>query len=206
MRNFKVGVVLMEVLSCYIYAEGQPLIQIIELLSNPLTIIIVAWVVAVIVAGVWVRRPKDKPAKTKPVKTKPVKFKGPMMKQIKKMISETEKGKGLSVPPVRTRQEIITQIFESKMNAIHLTPSTDSGYVPVSYTPLARFLKERGVADDTISAILAGLMEEEHEVEVRDIIDAAADSPEVNLIGNELDMAKQLAVDEWKKMRESGNV
>jgi hypothetical protein len=187
------------------------LIPIIELLTDSPALIIIIWLVAILIAGMWVRRPKekeDKPkvAKAKKEKTKKAKVKGPLMKQMKKMISETEKGKGLSVPSVRTRQEIITQIFESKMNAINLKPSTDGGYVPMSYTPLARFLKERGVAEDTISAILTGLMEEEHEVEVRDIIDAAADSPEVNLIGNELEMAKQLAVDEWRKMRGSGNV
>jgi hypothetical protein len=179
--------------------EGLPLIQIMELITNPLVLIILAWLIAIVFAGIWVRKPKDKVAKVKVVKQK-----GPLMKQIGKMMSETEKGKELSVPPVRTRQEIITQIFESKMNAMGLVPSTDSGYVPVSYTPLSRFLKERGVPDDTISAILAGLMEEENEVEVRDIIDAAADSPEVNLIGNELDMAKQLAVEEWKNLRETG--
>ncbi len=185
------------------------MIQIIELLLHPLTLIIIIWLIAAIIGGIWVRKPKEKAAKTKPAKTKvakakPTKFKGPMMKQIKKMIGETEKGKNLSVPSVRTRQEIITQLFESKMNLINLTPSTDSGYVPVSHTPLARFLKERGVADDTISAILAGLMEEEHEAEVRNIIDATADSPEVNLIGHELDEAKELAVEEWKRLRESG--
>ena len=197
-------------LCCHTAAEGLPLIQIIEILSDPLTIIILIWLVAGIIGGIWARKPKEKAAppkkgKMKAKKTKPVKFKGPMMKQLQKMISETEKGKSLSVPSVRTRQEIITQLFESKMNQVNLKPSTDSGYVPVSYTPLARFLKDRGVADDTIDAIIAGLMEEKHEAEVRDIIDAAADSPEVNLIGHELDEAKDLAVDEWKRLRESMN-
>lgn len=187
------------------------MIQFIELLTEPLSIIIITWIVAIIVAGIWSRRPKEKApqtktAKVKPSKTKPASFKGPMMKQIRKMISETEKGKELSVPPVRSRQEIITQIFESKMNAIDLTPSKDSGNIPVSYTPLARFLKDRGVTDDTISAILAGLMEVEDEADVRNIIDATADSKEVNLIGEELDKAKTLAVDEWKKMAEFENV
>lgn len=187
------------------------MIQFIELLTEPLSMIIITWIVAIIVAGIWSRRPKEKAPKTKttkakPSKTKPASFKGPMMKQIRKMISETEKGKELSVPPVRSRQEIITQIFESKMNAIDLAPSKDSGNIPVSYTPLARFLKDRGVTDDTISAILAGLMEVEDEADVRNIIDATADSKEVNLIGEELDKAKTLAVHEWKKMAEFENV
>jgi hypothetical protein len=170
------------------------LIQIIELLTDPLVLIVIAWIIAIGVALVWVRRPRTKIAKVK----------GPLMKQIGKMIGETEKSTQLSVPTVRSRQDIVTQMFESKMHAIDLEPSTDSGYVPVSHTPLARFLKERGVSDDTIGAILAGLMEEEHEAEVRSIIEAAADSPDVNLIGNELDKAKELAVEEWKSLRESG--
>ena len=181
------------------------MIYIIEFLTDPLTLIVIAWFVAIIVAGIWVKRPKEKGAKTKQAKTKPAKFKGPMMKQIGKMISETEKGKQLSVPSVRSRQEIITEIFESKMEAINLTPSKDSGNIPLSFTPLARFLKERGVADNTISAILAGLMEVETEDDVRNIIDATADSTEVNLIGKELDRANELAVEEWKNLRESGN-
>jgi hypothetical protein len=181
------------------------LIQIIEFITDPVVLIILSWFIAIVFAGIWTRRPKDKATKVKATKSKPTKLKDPLMKQIGKMISDTEKGKELSVPPVRTRQEIITQIFESKMNAINLTPSKDSGHVPVSYTPLSRFLMDRGVGEDTINALLSGLMEVETEIEVRDIIDALADSPEVNLIGNELDKAKELATEEWKNLQESGN-
>jgi hypothetical protein len=169
------------------------LIPIIELLTDPLVLIAIACIIVVAVAAARTRRPRTKIANVK----------GPLMKQMGKMIRETEKRTTLSVPTVRSRQEIVTQMFESKMHAIDLKPSTDSGYVPMSHTPLSRFLKERGVPDDTISAILAGLLEEEHEAEVRDIIDAAADSPDVNLIGNELDKAKELAVEEWKSLRGS---
>lgn len=168
--------------------------QIIEFLTDPLVLIVIIWIVGIAVGIIYVRRPRTKIAKVK----------GPLMKQIGKMIGETEKTTDLTVPAVRSRQEIITQMFESKMHAIDLEPSTDSGYVPVSHTPLARFLKQRGIPDDTISAILAGLMEEEHEAEVRAIIEAAADSPDVNLIGDELNKAKDLAVEEWKNLRESG--
>jgi hypothetical protein len=169
--------------------------QITILFTDPLFLIVIVWILAALAAAIWVRRPRTKVAKVK----------GPLMKQIGKMIGETEKGNKLSVPAVRTRQEIITRMFESKMDAIGLEPSKDGGYIPVSSTPLARFLKERGVPDDTINAILAGLMEEERETEVRAIIDAAADSPEINLVGNELDKAKDLAVEEWKNLRASGN-
>ncbi|MBN2228898.1 MAG: hypothetical protein JW779_04820 [Candidatus Thorarchaeota archaeon] len=165
--------------------------QILDLLTDPLVLIIIAWIVAVVAAGVWIRRPK----------TKVVKVKGPLMKPIGKMIVDIERGKDLTPPPTKPRQEIITELFTSKMNAIGLEPSLDSGYIPVSHTPLARFLKDRGVADDTVSAIIAGLMEEDTEEAVREIIDATAESPEVNLVGSELEKAKQLAVDEWRNMR-----
>jgi hypothetical protein len=89
------------------------------------------------------------------------------------------------------------------MKSVGLKPSSDSGYIPVSYTPLARFLKDRGVQDDTIGAILAGLMEEETAESVRGIIDAAADTPGVDLIGEELEKAKLLGVEEWKNLRRS---
>lgn len=127
----------------------------------------------------------------------------PVLKQIHRMSTEVEKGKKISEPAVRSRQDIITQKFNSQIQAVGLEPATDSGYVPASYTPLARFLIERGVSDDTVGAILAGLMEEENETDVQAIIDAAADTPGVDLTGAELDKAKQLAIDEWNNVRRS---
>ncbi len=127
----------------------------------------------------------------------------PVMKQIRRMISEVDKGKDITDPAVRTRQEIITTSFNTQMKAIGLEPATDSGYIPVSSTPLARFLKERGVQDDTVGAILAGLMEEEKETDVRAIILAAAETPGVDLTGAELENAQELAVAEWKNVRKS---
>jgi len=73
--------------------------------------------------------------------------------------------------PFRTRQEIITEIFESKMHSIDLEPSKDSGYIPVSNTPLSRYLKEKGVSEDLVGAIIDGL-EEVSDEEIMDYIDA----------------------------------
>jgi hypothetical protein len=127
----------------------------------------------------------------------------PVVKQMRRMILDVEKEREIKTPAVQSRQEIITKIFESQMNAIGIEPSADSGYVPVSYTPLARFLKDRGVHDDTIGAILDGLKEVETEEDVCEIIDAAADTPGVDLTGEELEKAKQLAVNEWNNVRRS---
>ncbi|TFG29579.1 hypothetical protein EU527_15665 [Candidatus Thorarchaeota archaeon] len=179
-----------------------------NLFSDPLILILTLWIVGVIVGIAVFRRPKgskeEKPEKK--AKKPKIKVKGPLMKQMDKMMNEAEKGKELTVPPVRSRDEIITDMFESKMNSIGLQASTASGYIPMSYTPLARFLKERGVPEDTVNAIITGILEEENETDVRAIIEATAESPEVNLVGEELEKAKQLAVDEWshiKKPQES---
>ncbi|MFX1483756.1 MAG: hypothetical protein ACFFCP_11290 [Promethearchaeota archaeon] len=125
----------------------------------------------------------------------------PFARQMKRMVLDIDKEREISEPAVQSRQEIITTMFESQMSKIGLKPSMDSGYIPVSYTPLARYLKERGVPDDTVDAILSGLMEEETEQNVRDIIDATAETPDVDLTGVELEKAKQLAVDEWRNIR-----
>lgn len=130
----------------------------------------------------------------------------PVAKQIRRMTAQLDKGKDLTEPSVSTRDDIITKKFNSQMKALDLEPATDSGYIPVSHTPLARFLQERGVQEDTVSAILAGLLEETSENDVREIISAAAESPGVDLTGTELEKAQELAVNEWtnaRRMRET---
>ena len=127
----------------------------------------------------------------------------PIVKQMRRMVSEVDKEKDMKDPVVKGRQDIITEKFNSQMQSIGLDPGTDGGYVPVSHTPLARFLKDRGVHEDIVSAILDGLMEEENEIDVRAIIDAAAETPDVDLTGEELLKAQDLAVTEWTKARRS---
>lgn len=127
------------------------------------------------------------------------------VRKIAKMMDEVGKDKAIKVPPVKTRQEIITEKFAREMGAVGLEPSTESGYIPVSYTPLARFLSERGIDNDIASAISAGLKEEATEQAVRDIIDAAAGTPNVDLTPEEVKKAQDLAVEEWNRVRKSGN-
>jgi hypothetical protein len=127
----------------------------------------------------------------------------PVLKQIRRMVSELDKEKDMTEPAVQSRQVIITKKFNSQIHAIDLEPGTDSGYIPVSHTPLARFLKERGVHENTVSAILDGLMEEENEEDVRAIIDAAAGTAGIDLTGAELAKAQDLAVVEWTNLRRS---
>jgi hypothetical protein len=124
----------------------------------------------------------------------------PIIKNLRKMSSEVEKGKNPKVPETQSREEIISSQFRNDLASIGLTPSLDSNYIPSAQTPLAKFLRKFGVSDEIIDAILAGLAEEENEDSVREIIGAAADTPEFNLKGEYLIRAMDLAVDEWRKM------
>jgi len=130
----------------------------------------------------------------------------PALKQMKKMMKALEKGKKLPDLEVRSRQEIVTDLFVNKIHAVGLEPSADSGYVPVSHTPLARFLRECGLADDMVEAIMAGIFEEESEDSVREIIQAAAETPDINLTSEELAQAQELAVEEWRRKRKASLV
>jgi hypothetical protein len=128
----------------------------------------------------------------------------PVVGKIQKMIGDVEKERTVKVPDVKSRETIITEKFESEMKSVGLQPSTESGYIPVSYTPLARFLAERGIANDIASAISAGLKEEQTEEDVRNIIDAAAGTPDIDLTPDEIKKAQDLAVEEWNRVRKSG--
>ncbi|MHA2070818.1 MAG: hypothetical protein ACW985_03415, partial [Candidatus Thorarchaeota archaeon] len=112
--------------------------------------------------------------------------------KMQRMISDVEKERSVKVPEVRSRDTIITEKFESEMKSVGLQPSTETGYIPVSYTPLARFLAERGIANDIASAISAGLKEEQTEDDVRNIIDAAAGTPDIDLTPDEVKKAQEL--------------
>ncbi len=126
----------------------------------------------------------------------------PIIKKLKKMQSDIEKGKVPKLPETRTRQEIITEIFVGHLESIGLQPASDSGFLPSSQTPLAKYLRRLGVTDDIIDAVIAGLAEEESARAVMDIVEAAADTPEINLHGDYLTRAKELAVLEWKKRKQ----
>jgi len=124
---------------------------------------------------------------------------------MRKLQSAVVKGKKIQEPEVTSRQDTITELFTEKMLAIGIEPSKDSGYIPTSQTPLARYLRKYEISDDVIDAILAGLVEEETEESVADIIDAAADTPDVNLDGMFLEQAKELAIEEWRRKRRSNS-
>ena len=124
---------------------------------------------------------------------------------MRKLQSAVQKGKKIHEPEVTSRQDTITQLFTEKMLAVGIEPSKDSGYIPTSQTPLSRYLRKYEISDDVIDAILAGLVEEETEEAVADIIDAAADTPDVNLDGMFLEQAKDLAIEEWRRKRRSNS-
>ncbi len=125
----------------------------------------------------------------------------PIIKKIKKLRSAVEKGKKPPSLEIKSREEIITTKFEEAMHEIGLNPSEDSGYIPTSQTPLARYLRKYKIPDDIIDAVISGVAEAETAQAVRDIIDAAADSPKINLEGIYLGQAMDLAVEEWERRR-----
>lgn len=165
--------------------------DLINLLLEPFVQYLIIVIVIGAIAGAVARRSRG-PRKSK------------MTKRMERMIGDVEKGRDVRVHEVKSRQAIITNLFESRMRAIGLEPTTESGYIPVSYTPLAKFLGERGVPDDIVSAITSGLKEEETEEAVRSIIEAAVGTPEVDLTPTETERAQDLAVEEWNRLRGTG--
>jgi hypothetical protein len=121
------------------------------------------------------------------------------MKQVQKVKSAVDRGRTPPEVTTRSRQTIVTSVFEDKMESVGLEPSADSGYIPVSQTPLASFLGEHGVNEDTVGAILAELKQIESESEIAEIVDAIAETPGVVLEGADAETAKQLAIEEWTR-------
>jgi hypothetical protein len=165
--------------------------DILNLFYEPFIQYLLIVVILAIIAGAAARRSRG-PKKSK------------VTKRMERMISDIDKGRDVRVPEVESRQSTITNMFASKMRAVGLEPTTESGYVPVSYTPLARFLSEHGISDDIVSAIASGLKEEESEEDVRAIIEAAAGTPDVDLTPSEIEKAQDLAVQEWNRLRGAG--
>jgi hypothetical protein len=121
----------------------------------------------------------------------------PLDKAIRTMLTAIDKGKTVTAPATKSRLEIVTDLFESKMRTIGLEPSLDSGHVPVGLTPLATYLQEHGVSEEIVSAMLAGIREATSESEILDMINAAAESKDFALRGADLNLARELAVLEW---------
>ncbi len=129
------------------------------------------------------------------------KGKGPVMKQIKKMISAIEKDKDFDEVNVKTRQEILTEVFVEKLQKLDLTLSDASGYVPASYVPIAIFLRKLSVPEQITDALLQGIEEAESEESVREMIDAAVEAAEIELGQDELLEAQDLGLEEWRKVQ-----
>jgi hypothetical protein len=165
------------------------IIQNITMLFQPPAIYVVALLIILVVLGVAIkRRPKGPEGP-------------PIVKYMSKMMSRIQKGKPLKDVPAKSRRDIITESFEEKMHAIGLQPSTDSGHIPTSRTPLAKYLLDHGVAESTTDAIVSELSALESKEAVKEIMDAAAESEGVSFTDVELDMAKQLALEEWMRAR-----
>ena len=164
--------------------------QLTELIMDPMFQLLVLFFIIIAVVIFAIRR-RGGPSRS------------PAVGKIQRMLGDVEKERAVKAPEVKSRETIVTEMFESEMKSVGLQPSTESGYIPISYTPLARFLAERGIANDIASAISAGLKEEKTEEDVRNIIDAAAATPDIDLTPEEIEKAQDLAVEEWNRVRKS---
>ncbi len=165
------------------------IIQSITALLQPPAIYVVALLIVLIVLGVAIRRRPKGPAGP------------PIIKYMSKMMSRIKKGKPVKDVPAKSRRDIITASFEEKMHAVGLQPSMDSGHIPTSRTPLAKYLLDHGVAESTTDAIISELSALESKEAVKEIMDAAAEGEGANFTSVELDMVKQLALEEWMRSR-----
>ncbi|TFF94314.1 hypothetical protein EU546_05050 [Candidatus Thorarchaeota archaeon] len=129
------------------------------------------------------------------------KGKGPVMKQMKKMISTIEKEKDFDEVNVKSRQEIITEEFLGKLQKLNLTLSEAAGYVPASYVPIALFLRDLNLPEQITEALLQGIEEAENEESVREMIDAAVEAADMDMSDDELAEAQELGLDEWRKVQ-----
>lgn len=127
--------------------------------------------------------------------------KSPIIKKIEKLYSKIQKDKKIDSFDVRSRQEILVSLFESKLRILNLEPSLESDYMPTAKTPLATFLLEHGVDKDTVNAIISELKDLPTKAEVESIIDAVAEIPGIHLRKEDVQMAKHLALDEWIRMK-----
>ncbi len=127
--------------------------------------------------------------------------KSSIMKKIEKLRSRIQKGKKIDSVDVRSRQEIIVSLFERKLKELGLEPSHDSDYMPTARTPLATFLLKHRVDEDTVNTIISELKDISTKAEVESIIEAVAEIPGIHLRSDDIQMAKQLALDEWIRMR-----
>ncbi len=124
-----------------------------------------------------------------------------LLRELRDVRSAIERGRDFEPPSVRSRQEIVTDLFASKLLTIGLLPASATGHIPVSRTPLAQILRQHGLSDDVVDAITQGIRDEATEEDVMAIVEAAAESPGSTLRGQDLERAKQLAVEEWRRTR-----
>ncbi len=125
----------------------------------------------------------------------------PALKQVKRLLKAFDKRKSPPELEVRSRQEIISDLFESKVRAVGLEPASASDHIPLFRTPLARYLLEHGIPEDIVEAVMSGIHAEDSEEGVRRLILAASDTPSVKLLDAEVETAQEMAVKEWKQRR-----
>lgn len=158
-----------------------------DLLSSPMFLISLALVLVVVVLY-FAKKKMISPADRSPIQ------------KVKHMHSAIKKGNPPDIPVTRSRQDIITELFESKMNKIGLEPASEAGFIPVSTGDFADYMIEHGVDSETMRAILDDLPTLKRQ-EVFDVVEAAAEMQDADFTTREVEKAKQLALNEWKRQQ-----
>jgi hypothetical protein len=156
-----------------------------DLLSSPVFIISLV-VVLVVVVLYFAKKKMVGPADRSPIQ------------KVRHMHSAIKKGNQPDIPVTRSRQDITSELFESKMNKIGLEPASEAGFIPVSTGDFADYMIEHGVDPDTMRAILDDLPTLKRE-EMFDVVEAATEMRDVDFTNREVEEAKKLALNEWKR-------
>ncbi|TXT57354.1 MAG: hypothetical protein BAJATHORv1_10054 [Candidatus Thorarchaeota archaeon] len=168
--------------------------EIINLLLDPIVLVLLIVVIVIIAIAASRRGPK---APSGP----------PEVKIMLKMKSTVEKGRDVESPPVKSREEIISDMYESKLEEIGIKPPKEGGHIPlVASSDLSQKLVEYqeqmgAISDDDIEATVEGIHSAEGAREVTDIIDMVADV--IGLDEDDKKELQQLAHQEWKRHKDS---
>ncbi len=126
-----------------------------------------------------------------------------VFKELERLQNSLKRGKPLERTQVPSRTEMIRAIFADKMHVVGLELGEYSHDVSVTvpYTKFTTFLKDVGVSDDMIDALLTGIGEAENEDDVCLLVEAAAETPELPIKGEQIKIVEKLAIDEWRRVR-----
>ncbi|MBD3406468.1 MAG: hypothetical protein GF411_10180 [Candidatus Lokiarchaeota archaeon] len=165
-----------------------------NLLLNPLVLILLVGIIVILIVAVSRRGPK-------------VPLGPPILKILVKMKSAVEKGSKVDVPIAKTRQQLITETFEPKLQEAGIELPKKGGYIPLVASSdlsqkLVEYKEQTGkFDDDEIEATIEGIHAAETEKEVDDIAETVSDH--LGLSDSQKQELGHLAREEWNRHKDS---